>query len=162
MNNISTMNNDKFSNLIHLMQTDDSVDAPTDAIKWSKNLFKTRAVEAKPGIIETLIGVLQSSLNPGQAAVGERSATAEQARQMLFEAGDSSIDLRISEIGGMFKVEGQLFGSESENAEVFFAGQQTELDEFGSFAFDSVAEGTYEIKLRLEDREIVLKGIVLE
>src|ERR1044072_2344307 len=83
--------------IVSLMQRDESVDAPQDAIKWSKNLFRTRAAEPKKSFVQKILAVLQVDLAPNKAACGERSAAAAQERQMLFEAGDNGIDLRIKE-----------------------------------------------------------------
>ena len=90
-------NENLINKIVSLMETDSSVDAPTDAIKWAKNIFRTRAVEPKKSLVQKVLAVLQIDLSPNKAAFGERSASGAQARQMLFQAGDNSIDLRIAE-----------------------------------------------------------------
>ena len=56
-------------------------------------------------------------LSPNKAAFGERSASATQVRQMLFGAGENSIDLRIIENEkGLLTMHGQILGEGFENA----------------------------------------------
>ena len=83
--------------IINLMMKDDSADAPEDAVKWSKNLFRTRAAaEPKKSLVQKVLAILQMDLAPNKAAFGERSAGTAQERQMLFQAGESNaVDLRI-------------------------------------------------------------------
>ncbi len=144
------------------MQTDDSVDAPQDAIKWSKNLFKARVREQAPGLIERIIGVLSQDLVPGKAAYGERSGTAGRMRQMLFEAGENRVDLRVAPKGEVFDVRGQILGRGFEGAAVKFAGRETDVDGFGGFVINGVSKGDYDLTIKGEKIEIVLKGIQLD
>jgi negative regulator of replication initiation len=81
--------------IIRLMRRDASYDAPEDAVRWSKNIFRSKAAAQRKSLIERVAAVLQIDLSPNRAAFGERSASAGQARQMLFQAGDASLDLRI-------------------------------------------------------------------
>ncbi len=67
-----------------------------DSVKWAKNIFRTRAAEPKRSFAQKVLGVLQMDLSPDKPAYGERSASAGQVRQMLFGAGENSIDLRIT------------------------------------------------------------------
>src|SRR5829696_5998646 len=102
---MSNNSNDELINkIIHLMQRDESADAPADSIKWAKNIFRTRQAEPKKSLVQKIIAVLQMDLSGAQAAFGERSATLSQTRQMLFQGGDNAIDLRISEDENGFEV----------------------------------------------------------
>src|SRR5688572_4369879 len=119
MNFTTTMDNEDLINKIaRLMQTDDSTDAPADAVKWAKNLFRTRAVEPKTSLVNKVLAVLQLDLAPNKAVFGERSASAASARQMLFPAGDKQIQLRIPEVNQGFKVNRQILGEGFAGAEV--------------------------------------------
>ena len=154
----SDMNNN-IEKIIQLMETDDSVDAPADAIKWSKNLFKSRSKESAPGIVEKIVAVLREELVPGSVAFGERSGSGAAARQMLFDAGDLSIDLRISGSGNRFSVRGQVLGQDAESATVIIDEHAAPIDEFGSFLVEDLEAGTYDIELRLSDKEITIERI---
>ena len=153
------MNN--LEKIIHLMQTDDSKDAPSDAIKWSKNLFKTRVSEPKAGVIDRVVAVLREELTPGTAAFGERSGSAGAGRQMLFEAGDVTIDLRITPGDSGFDLRGQLLGEGVENAGVVLGSVEESVNEFGAFRFVEVEAGTYELLLKLENKEIVVDAVIV-
>jgi len=95
---MNLMSERKIEKIINLMQTDDSADAPTDSVRWAKNLFAARAVMPKKSIVQKVLAVLQINLSPNKAAFGERSASATQARQMLFQAGENALDLRIKTV----------------------------------------------------------------
>jgi hypothetical protein len=157
------MNNsdDNIKKIISLMQTDNSVDAPQDAIKWSKNIFRTRAVEPKRSIVQKVLAVLQMDISPNKAAFGERSASASQERQMLFEAGDTSIDLRISKSEKGFNVKGQILGEVFENAAVKFGNFETETNDLGEFNFNEIQSGKFDLTLRTDEKEILIEEIEL-
>ena len=57
MNLMSKNNDHKINEIIGLMQTDESIDAPNDAIQWSKNIFRTRAIEPKKSVVERVLAV---------------------------------------------------------------------------------------------------------
>jgi len=160
------MNNeheDLLNKIVYLMQTDKSADAPADSLKWTKNLFRTRAIEPKKSLVQKVLAVLQMDLAPNKAVFGERSASASAARQMLFSAGDISIDLRITKAGNGFTIAGQILGTgfagaeiELRSAERSFTVQTNELSEFG---FDTIAKGKYTFSLTLRDKEIIIENI---
>ena len=161
MNPNKEMNNERDENLkriIHLMQTDDSVDAPVDAIKWSKGIFRARAADRKPSAVERILAVLKADLAPGKAVFGERSGTAE-ARQMLFEAGDAAIDLRIASAESGFDVRGQVIGDGFEGCEVSLGLMSAAANERGEFIFRGVEPGEYDLVMRSESSEIAIEKI---
>lgn len=107
---MSKNNDPKIDQIIRLMRTDESFDAPADAIQWSKNIFLNKAAAPRKSVVERVLAVLRMDLSPNRAAFGERSASSSQARQMLFQAGDASIDLRIKQAEKGFSVQGQIIG----------------------------------------------------
>lgn len=136
--------------IIHLMQTDDSVDAPADAIKWSKNIFKTRAVRERTSLKDKILAILKVDLAPNKAAFGERSASAGKARQMLFEAGENSIDLRVRSTGSGFEIRGQILGEGFVNARVSLGNSTTRTNELSEFRFENVSAGEYDLEIEGE------------
>lgn len=142
--------------IIRLMQTDDSADAPSEAVKWSKNIFRTR--EKQPSALQKIKAVLKIDLAPGKAVFGERSGAAE-ARQMLFEAGEFGIDLRVSQSDGRFEVKGQVLGEGFENREASLGEYSARSNELGEFAFSAVEPGTYTFSIGNGEEEIVIEGI---
>lgn len=142
--------------IIRLMQTDESTDAPSEAVKWSKNIFRTR--EKQPSALQKIKAVLKIDLAPGKAVFGERSGAAE-ARQMLFEAGEFGIDLRVAESEGRFEVKGQILGEGFENQEARLGKHATRSNELGEFVFNEVEPGTYTFAIGNGEEEIVIEGI---
>lgn len=160
----NTMNNsnDNIKRIITLMQTDKSVNAPMDAIKWSKNIFRSRVAEPKKGFVERVLAVLQMDISPNKTVFGERSASATQTRQMLFEADENSIDLRISSDENGFAIKGQILGKGFENATVKIGKFETKSNELSEFKFENITSGNYDLILKTDNKEIVLKGIELD
>jgi hypothetical protein len=155
-------NSDKtIEKIIYLMQTDKSVDAPQDAIDWSKNIFRTRAIEPKKSFVEKVFAVLQMDLSPNKAVFGERSASANQARQMLFEAGENSVDLRIKETEKGLEIRGQILGEGFENAQVKLGDFETETNELSEFKFNEIPNGKYNLILQSGEKEIVIEELDL-
>lgn len=152
---------DTIKQITNLMRTDDSVDAPADAILWSKNIFRTRRTEPRRSAVERILAVLRADLAPGRAVFGERSGSSSAARQMLFEAGETGIDLRIAETGEGFEVRGQILGEGFGGAAVRFGRLETTADELGQFGFEGVPAGRSDLSVRTADREIVIEEIEL-
>lgn len=157
---MNLMGNSKtIENIIFLMQADKSVDAPQDAIQWSKNIFRTRA--AKPNLVEKVLAVLHIDLAPNIVVFGERSASANRARQMLFEAGENSIDLRITETENGLSIHGQILGDGFENSAATLGDFEVKTNELSEFKFADVAKGSYSLKLKGKAREIEIDDLNL-
>lgn len=159
---MSNNSNDELINkIIHLMQTDDSADAPADSVKWAKNIFRTRAAEPKKSLVQKVLAVLQMDLSGAQPAFGERSASASQTRQMLFQAGDNSIDLRISKSEKGLLVQGQILGEGFAGASARLGDGEAPVNELSEFKFTEIPNGKYDLVLRAAEREIVIAGLEL-
>jgi len=165
LENTIAMNNaheQKLEHIISRMQADRSVDAPADALKYVKNLFKTRAPE--PSLMTRIVAVLKVDLAPNRAAFGERSGGGE-ARQMLFESGDNAVDIRIAVVDGGFDIRGQILGDgfASGDAGVENSGFSTSsvIDDIGGFRLSSIPAGEYSLTLRDGKSEIVIEGLKL-
>ncbi|MBK8812531.1 MAG: hypothetical protein IPN69_17615 [Acidobacteria bacterium] len=164
MNITSFMNNENLiDKIVYLMQNDDSADAPADSVKWAKNIFRTRAVEPRRSFVQKIVAVLQMDLAPNKAAFGERSASAAAARQMLFGAGDNSIDLRIAESGKTFSIAGQILGPGFESAVVTLESPElainAETNELSEFKFPKIGKGIYRLTAKGVAKEIIIDGI---
>jgi hypothetical protein len=164
MNLFGTMNNnneDLLNKIVYLMQTDKSADAPSDSIQWTKNLFRTRAVEPKKSLVQKVIAVLQMDISPNKAVFGERSASA--VRQMLFGAGDNSIDLRITKANKGFTIAGQILGEGFANSEIKLANAEksflSQANELSEFKFENISKGKYTLSLTMGNNEIIIENI---
>ena len=160
-------NEDLLNKIVHLMQTDNSADAPKDSIEWSKNLFLSRAAEPKKSLVQKVLAVLQMDLSPDKAAFGERSASsASNIRQMLFSAGDYQIDLRIAQANKGFTVTGQILGEDFAGAEIALVNDAknftAKTNELGEFKFENISKDKYTLSLTFKDKEIVIEDIEIE
>jgi len=159
---MNLMSERKIEKIINLMQTDDSADAPTDSVRWAKNLFAARAVMPKKSIVQKVLAVLQINLSPNKAAFGERSASATQARQMLFQAGENALDLRITEIENKFDLHGQILGEGFANAVVKIGEFETTANETSEFKVQKIQKGIYDVHLQSGDKEIVIENLEIK
>jgi len=147
------------------MQTDDSADAPAEAVKWTKNIFRTRVVEQPKSLVKKVLAVLQIDLAPNKAAFGERSASAGSARQLLFDAGEHQIDLRITGVNKGFRLNGQVLGAGFAGAEVKLFNAEKSLtvnsNDLSEFSFEKISKGTYTLSLTFVDKEIIIENIII-
>ncbi len=151
---------------IGLMRRDESKDAPGEAFNFAVNLFRTRKQFApKQSAAQIILAKLKSDVSQLAPAFGERSAATSGERQMLFEAGEFDVDLRVRRQTESFSLSGQvlgdvLTGSITLQSEDF---EKTEIvSEFGEFAFANVPAGNYSLKLQLSDVELVISEIILD
>lgn len=148
------------------MQADNSVDAPADSLRYAKNLFRIRAAEPKTSVFTRIAAVLRADLAPGRAAFGERSASAGQARQMLFESGGHAVDLRIAKTKKGFEIRGQILGGSFENAVVELIGENisasTAANELSEFKLSAIPAGDYGLLIRSDNKEISIEKITLQ
>jgi hypothetical protein len=151
--------------IIRRMQTDSSIDAPVEAIRYAKNLYRTRAAEPKASVLQRALAVLRVDLAPNRAAFGERSASAGQARQMLFETGDNAVDLRITASENEFEIRGQILGAGFENSEVEIKNEQvtatTKTGKMSEFTLACLPAGEYTMAIRGVDNEISIDPLTL-
>ena len=160
---MSENDDQKISRIIYLMQADKSFDAPPEAIRWSKNIFRARAVEPKKSVVQRVLAVLQMDLSPNRAAFGERSASSvSQARQMFFQAGENALDIRITKVGKGFNLHGQILGEGFANCAVKLGVFETSSNELAEFKFAAVPSGKYNLIARSGEKEIVVENLELE
>lgn len=159
-------NNQITEQILDLMRRDDSVDAPGDSVKWAKNIFRSRMAGSKATIGQRILGVLKMDIAPNRPAFGERSGGTGQARQMLFDAGDNSIDLRIAETDGLFEVRGQILGdgfasgsmeiSDGKNSYKVF------MNELSEFKLAGIKKGSYSLTVLGSEKELSIEGLELK
>lgn len=155
-------NEDFLNKIVHLMQTDRSENAPQDSVKWAKNIFRARAAEPERSFAQKVLAVLQMDLSPNKAAFGERSASATQVRQMLFGAGENSVDLRITENEkGLLTIHGQILGKGFENTLVKLGTYETPANDLSEFKFTEIPAGNYDLVFQTDETEIAIENLDL-
>ena len=150
----------KLEHIISRMQSDRSIDAPADVLKYARDLFRTRVAE--PTLLQRFVAVLKADLAPNRAAFGERSAAGGAARQMLFDSGENAIDLRVTAVENGFDIRGQVLGGGFDGGAVLIGDAVSAIDEMGGFRFASIAAGEYVLTVRGETSEIVIEGLILK
>ena len=152
--------------IIGRMLADRSADAPADALKYAKNLYRTRATEPKASIIQRVLAVIQADLAPNHTVFGERGADGSQARQMLFSAGENAVDLRIVPVKNGFDIRGQILNDGFENGEIEIADKKlaikVKIDKTSGFKFSGIRAGKYNLTVRGKNSEIVIEQIELK
>lgn len=151
----------QFGFLIRRMRADDSVDAPVEAIKFVKNVYRTR-IMPKASLVQRIKAFLVSDLLPDKLVMGERSGSSTGPRQVLFDAGEYAIDLRISADHDSFTIKGQILGFGFENGHVYIGRKRATIDVAGQFELQDVRAGSYEIVARRGDIEITVEDFTLE
>ncbi len=159
---MSEPNEKEIERVIELMRADKSVDAPADAIRWSKNIFRSRVVEPKVSFPQRILASLQANLAPNQAVFGERSAANSQARQMLFQAGENILDIRIAQTENGFNLHGQILGEDFANRRVLLGDFEATTNENSEFKLADIPGGEYRLLLQNGEKEIVVENLKLE
>ena len=147
------------------MLADRTPDAPADAIKWAKDHFRTRVVEQPAGLLQRIKAAITINIAPGEVAFGERSGGTAQARQMLFEAGENAIDLRITAVDDKFDIRGQILGDGFESSEIMLRGEAnyvTSADEMSTFTFTGLTAGHYSLTVSGTAAEMIIEKLTLK
>jgi len=141
--------------LTGLMRADTSEDAPRDVLAGAIGLFRTRP--ARAGVLRRVVAALGFDSGAPGLAFGVRSGQAAASRQLIFNAGDVDVDLRIAPGAEGWAVSGQVLGECGGGwAELGGGGEQAaaaraELNELCEFALPVVPAGSYTLRLRLDD-----------
>jgi hypothetical protein len=153
----------RLQNLLQVMREDQSMDAPRDVLFDAMNLFARRSAEQKPSLVERIMAALSFDSFARDPAFGLRSGQAA-ARQLIYSAGDSDLDLRIeAREQDRWAIAGQLLGRECDGGEVILRGEDQSvsavLNDQCEFALPSIPAGNYALIVTLADIEIEVPQI---
>ncbi|MCA1592099.1 MAG: zf-HC2 domain-containing protein [Acidobacteria bacterium] len=159
----------KLQRITQLMRADDSQDAPRDVLFNTISMFRSRhATEKAPGILRRVLAALNFDSGSQPLAFGVRSGQAATARQLLFKAGDVSVDLRLAQGGEGWTVSGQVLGPCGGGQVEMVRDGETEpavragLNNLCEFVMlPPVAAGIYTLRLRLDDVEVEIPELDL-
>ena len=153
---------------INLMRSDNSADAPPEALSFAANLFRARKQfePRETSVVGKILATLKLDVSPFAPVFGERSAAVSSERQMLFEAGDFDLDLRVRANENDFNVVGQILGELSGRVSIRLQNEkfesETNASEIGEFKIGNVQAGKYDLTLKIGDLEIVINNLKLE
>jgi hypothetical protein len=157
----NTMNNEQFlDKIVSLMQTDNSFDAPGESVSWAKNIFRTQVREPKQSIVKRILAVLQIDLSANKPVFGERSGTLA-IRQMLFQADETAIDLRVSNTPDGFLLKGQILGAGFANSTIKLGDFETKASDLAEFSFEQIPSDEYSMSILTAEKEVVIEQLKL-
>jgi hypothetical protein len=153
--------------VVGLMRADESMDAPQELLASAVNMFRARraAAPTKPSLVERIVAALSFDSLQMRPAYGVRSGQ-PAARQLLYSAGESDIDLRVAPSGDDWVVSGQVLGADCAGGEVELKGAsgaaRVTLNEQCEFRFPPRPSGTYSLRLRLGNTEVEVPELELK
>ena len=153
----------RLEDLVGLMTQDESVDAPRDVLAYAINIFNQRNVDRKPSLVQRIVAALSFDSFDRAPAFGVRSGEAA-ARQLVYSAGESDLDLRIEQQErDRWTIAGQILGEQCAGGEIKLTGKNESasalLNDQCEFTLPAVPAGNYELVLRLADVEIEVPRI---
>lgn len=154
---------ERVSQVLELMRTDRTEDAPRDAIARAVAIFRGRksSTTAAARLGRRVLAALSFDSARLAPAYGVRAGQAA-TRQLLYSAGDNELDLRVTPGDEAWVISGQLLGQEQcAGGEVRLEGERTgsaaaqaRLNELCEFTLPPVPPGSYTLRLRLTEMEI--------
>jgi hypothetical protein len=155
----------RLQQVIALMRTDQTEDAPHNAVAHAMNLFRTRkasveAASSKDSLGRRILAALSFDSLTVAPAHGVRSGEATAARQLLFSAGENDLDVRLTPAGETWVVSGQVLGNcrggaiELESAEDDNVVAAATLNDVCEWTLPAVPTGSYRLRVRLGDTEV--------
>lgn len=149
-----------------LMSSDKAEDAPRDVIHMAVSLFGERALEPQKSLVKRILASLTFDSAGITPALGVRSAAQSESRQLLYHAGDTDLDIRVTPSEEHWIVSGQVLGAETLNeGSIELEGEtacvSSQLNDLSEFALPPVPQGSYTLRLRLVNMEIEVPGFNL-
>jgi hypothetical protein len=155
----------RLEQVMELMRTDTSADAPRDVLAYAMNIFRGREQSTERSLLRRIVAAVSFDSRLDIApAFGVRSGQAT-TRQLLFSAEENDIDLRISSQDDQWMVAGQLLGRGCVGGRVELAGEngsaEAGLNDLCEFTLPPVSAGSYTLRLRISDAEIEIPQLEL-
>ena len=151
----------KLQNFFAFAESSQKESVPQATTAHLLNIYQPSKPQEKATLKQRLRGILTFDDWLPEFAVNERLAFSD-TRQMLFRAGDFEIDLRLNFASGKCQINGQIFpdcaGAKVEISSNNFA-EKVSLNEYCEFVFPFIAEGVYDFKIVLKDKEIEIPNI---
>lgn len=149
-----------------LMRSDRAEDAPRDVIQMAVSLFGSKAHEARKSFVKRVVAALTFDSAEMAPALGVRSGIQSESRQLLYHAGDTDLDIRVTPSDERWVVSGQILGADTlGEGSIELEGETAQvsslLNDLSEFTLPPVPRGSYTLRLRLTDMEIEVPGFNL-
>lgn len=154
----------QIEHMLSTMRSDTAIDPPPAVVNRAVRLFARRVAPTQT-LLQQISATLRFDSFIMTPAVGMRSGT-PAPRQLLFNAGDYDLDLRItpSDQPAHWLLSGQLLGTVTPAGTVVCSGATTHkapLSPLGEFALPPVVSGAYTLVIHLTDVEIMIGALTL-
>jgi hypothetical protein len=156
---------ERLGRVIELLRSDETIDPPRAVLAQALRIFDTRKQSSAPSLLQRVVAALSfdSSMNLAPA-FGVRSGQVA-TRQLIYSAGESDIDLRISAQGDEWVVAGQLLGRECDGGRVEIEGTSglavAGVNELCEFTLPPLPPGSYTLRLLFRDAEVEIPNLEL-
>lgn len=155
----------RLEQVLELMRTDNSTDAPRDVLAYAINIFGGREQATEPSLLRRIVASLSFDSSSNIApAFGVRSGQAA-SRQLIYSAEQSDIDLRISSEDDRWIVAGQWLGDDCVGGRVEIVGEngsaEARLNDLCEFTLPPMPAGSYTLRLRFRDAEVEISELEL-
>lgn len=151
--------------VIHLMTSDRTPDAPRDIVAYAVNIFSSRAKSPLESLKRRILAALSFDSSMNQVpAFGVRSGQTG-SRQLIYSAEENDIDLRLTKSDEMWVVTGQILREECAGGRVELEGlggsAAAALNEMCEFTLPAVPSGKYLLRVHMADVEVEIPQLEL-
>jgi len=151
----------RLQQLILMMKSDTSTDAPRDLVQSAINIFSP---ETQPSL-RHIIATLTFDSRVAGAAHGIRSLRST-SRQLLYSAQETDLDLRITVQNDECVVAGQVIRDGCAGGRVEISGDAASaaatLNELCEFTLPAIPLGNYSLRVRMPDVQIEIPELELK
>jgi len=150
----------RLQQLIVMMTSDSSTDAPRDVLTAALNIFS----QEKRSPLRRIVALLTFDSRDAIPAFGMRSLFTT-SRQMLYSAEETDLDLRVTRLNDEYVLAGQVIGSGcAGSVEISGVAGRSEaaLNDVCEFTLPPVPAGKYSLVVRMQDLQIEIPELDLK
>lgn len=155
----------RLDEVISLMRSDRTQDAPRDLLAYAINVFRRRSLDEQPSLLRRIVAALSFDSMAQVPAFGVRSGVSA-SRQLIYSAEDSDIDLRITLSDDKWIVAGQVLREECVGGRVEINGDSgsatAKLNDLCEFTLPALAPGKYLLRIQMPDVEVEVPQLELK
>jgi hypothetical protein len=154
----------KLSEVVHLMETDRTEDAPRDVVAYAMGIFSDRVKSPRQSLKRRVLAALSFDSLTQAPAFGLRSGQSG-TRQLIYSAEENDIDLRITLDEDRWVVAGQVLREACAGGRVEIEGLNgsavADLNDLCEFTLPPVPPGNYLLRVHMSDVEVEVPQLEL-